>query len=93
MPEDIEPKKNTWMLLTCPFCTQQMHILRMKAERNERTDQSYIKTYYICLKCDYRVRTQMPRKIAATIVDESTLPTPTSAPAKEVCEDNTTVAV
>lgn len=66
--------ENIWMLFHCYFCQKRMFITKQSTTSNHRTGQKYIKTRYVCPHCDYWLVTEVPRALAATIVDEACLP-------------------
>lgn len=76
-------KRGQWLMLQCRFCNYMMHCVSHKATENKRNGQTYIETRYNCPHCDFWERLTIPRKIAATIVDEEFLPVLQPAETKE----------
>jgi hypothetical protein len=70
-----QPSRRSWIKVMCRFCNRQMFTDKLRATQNKKTGQIYVETTYVCPRCDYWDRLTIPRKLAATIVDESCLPT------------------
>jgi hypothetical protein len=71
---EVQPHRNIWIHVNCHFCHRRMFTDKLRATQNTKTGQTYIETTYVCPRCDYWVRSTIPRKLAATIVDDECLP-------------------
>lgn len=75
-PLETKQPRTQWLTFQCPVCDRRMYTHAFESASNERTGQQYIKTKCTCVTCDIKLTTLVPRKVAATIVDEDYLPPP-----------------